>query len=144
MDTSKPSLIGEDNPYGGDPHFALWPDPPGSAGDHLARKILGLGKREYLRRFERENLCGGEWTIGEARLSAMRLIRRGLPLILLGSKVCKAFGVDYVPFTHLEMIATFDGSCECFVLPHPSGRSRAWNDPEAVRRTRALLAEFLK
>jgi hypothetical protein len=43
-------LVGESNPYGADPRYALYPLPPQASGGRLAR-ILGLSARQYLRAF---------------------------------------------------------------------------------------------
>lgn len=135
MSDPKPLLIGEANPYGNRPEFALYPLPPNASGGRLAR-ILGLSRTEYLRRFDRVNLCCGPWRIRTARAAASDLrAARGTPLVLLGAKVCSAFGLPYAPFTVVEG--------QLYLLPHPSGLNRAWADREAVPRARHLLGEFL-
>lgn len=54
-----------------------------------------------------------------ARLSEVR------PLILLGKRVAKAFGVEQPWFWWVDNIA---------VVPHPSGLNRWWNDPQNTAR----------
>jgi hypothetical protein len=99
---------------------------------------MGLSVKDYIRGFERANLCAGEWSMREAREAAREIGSRamteqsGRTWILLGSKVCAAFGVDYLPFTWLSTAKTV-------VLPHPSGRARAWNEPGAFDRAREVL-----
>lgn len=149
----KPLLVGETNPYSGDDHeFALYPSPEGSAGHRLCVDILGLGRKDYLERFDRANLCGGTWRIGAARDVAERIKHEhkgDRAFILLGAKVREAFGIweaaftvatrywDLQPGPLREWVHTY------YLLPHPSGRCRAWNEPGAVARARALLKEFL-
>ncbi len=130
-----PLLVGEANPYSKDPRHALLPWPERAAGDRL-RAILGLTEREYLRSFDRCNLVvGRRWNLPDARRAASALVGRPTPLILLGRKVASAFCVDGPPFSRAP---------PCFyLLPHPSGLCRAWNEPGAEERARALLAEFL-
>lgn len=97
----KPILVGEANPYNGDPAYALWPDPPGASGDRLCRAILGLERGEYFRQFHRVNLCPRTWSllIARARAEALTTDRdNASPLVLLGAKVCRAFGVKFEPW----------------------------------------------
>jgi len=132
----KPLLVGELNPYGADPELALYPLPEHASGGRLAR-ILGLSRGQYLRAFGRANLCSGRWSLGDARGAAELLTimnDRDRPIVLLGSKVCQAFAQPYHPFTSAGRL---------HVLPHPSGRCRAWNEPGAVARARALVLPLL-
>lgn len=144
----KPLLVGEANPYQSDPRlaqrFALYPDPPRCAGWNLCHRVMGLTEREYLTRFDRVNLCAGKWSMREAREHAARLafLRppstpvagevHGRKFLLLGAKVCKAFEVSFTPFITLGRFT---------ILPHPSGLSRAWNEPGAYERARSVLRE---
>ena len=131
----KPLLVGESNPYGADPKFALYPAPEGSAGERLCCLIFGMYRKDYLREFERCNLCADKWSMAEARWRAAELRTWKGPLLLFGAKVARAFGFDpFGPFT------VADGG-KTLVLPHPSGLCRMWNDPDAVPRARVLVAE---
>lgn len=137
-----PLLVGEDNPYGSDPRFALYPKPPHSAGGRLCHRILQITEKAYIRDFDRMNLCSGKWSIAEARESAARILRDRLGqervdgpvaiFVLLGSKVCNAFGVPFTPFS-LQSCGRY------IVLPHPSGRNRLWNDPMSFDLARDVL-----
>lgn len=66
----RPLLVGEANPYGGDPSFALYPSPPWCSGERLCRLVLGLDPDEYLGRFDRQNLCPRSWHLPAARARA--------------------------------------------------------------------------
>lgn len=141
-------LIGEDNPYSNDPRLALFPRPPGSAGARL-REMIGVDEMTYLRKFQRVNLCGGKWSLHDARGRAQELavgeLRRGKlrTFVLLGSKVCGVFGVQPEWFTILPEIPA--AVPRMIVLPNPSGRNRIWNVPgnwEKVRET-FLRAELI-
>jgi hypothetical protein len=135
----RPLLVGEDNPYGSDPRFALYPRPTGSAGGRLCYRILKLTEKEYLRDFDRVNLCAGKWSMREARRSAAQLLAdRGdlQSYALFGSKVCTAFNLDFKPFT---IVWKHDGLAAIVILPHPSGRNRLWNEIGAFARARELL-----
>ncbi len=138
----KPLLIGELNPYGGDPYYALVPYPDGCAGHRLCVKILDMGRKEYLETFDRINLCTGKWSIKDAKAAARRLGWRGeedisdRKVILLGSKVCSAFDVTFSPFTIRR---------NKLVLPHPSGRCRLWDEYEdSFKLARKLMEKFLR
>lgn len=144
----KPVLVGEANPYGGRSALALWPDPPGSAGHRLCFKILGMTKMEYLRTFDRVNLCPRAWSIQAARITAAYLKGTRAPLILCGAKVCQAFGVDFAPFrTYLARRTTEDAAAMLpgtlvAIIPHPFGLSRLWNLPPDGRDPRVMLDPY--
>lgn len=131
-------IVGEQNPYGADPAFALYPAPEASAGARLCR-ILGLHRRAYLDLFDRVNLLtAAKWSVPAAREAAAKVThpRR----ILLGARVSAAFGVDFEPFT----VARPHGATWTYaVLPHPSGRCRIWNDPRSVARARKTVSTLL-
>jgi hypothetical protein len=134
---TKPLLVGEDNPYGSDPRYALYPAPKRSAGWRLCHLVLGLSVTQYVRGFDRVNLCARKWSTREAGESAQRILRgpRDRAVILLGAKVTEAHGYAYQPFAALG-----GGDFPRLIcLPHPSGRSRAWNDPGAFARAREAL-----
>lgn len=125
-------LVGENNPYGNDPRYALYCLPLNSAGGRLQRLVLGLRFSRYLE-LERVNLCSGKWSVPAARAAAALYAPTAERVpVLLGAKVSAAFGVPFVPFTRTEMGV---------VLPHPSGRCTIWNEPGSVARARAVLAE---
>lgn len=134
----KPVLVGESNPYGSDPYFALYPAPDGCSGHRLCCRILGMHRAAYMEAFDRVNLCDGPWSMPRARQAAMSLIGKCAgycKLILLGSKVAAAFGVPFVPFTAVDEVL--------LRLPHPSGLCRMWSEEGAVDRARAAVAAFV-
>lgn len=136
-------LVGEINPYGSDPRFALYPSPVGSAGHRLAA-ILGMEAREYLRAFARVNLLttATRWSTPAGRAAARALTHSRR--ILLGAKVCAAHGVPFVPFTFVDEHSTTDyGTWRGLILPHPSGINRAWNLASNKALARDLVRDFL-
>ena len=138
----RPLLVGEANPYGSAPEFALYPSPRGCSGDRLCRLVLGLDPDDYLERFDRVNLCPREWHLPTANARAAELFvdarARGVPVVLLGAKVTRASGTAFEPFT----IIAESWLCPLrVILPHPSGLSRAWGAPGAYERARAVLRE---
>lgn len=138
----KPLLVGENNPYSADPKYALFPLPKGSAGHRLATEIMGLSVRDYLRMFERVNLCDDQrWSMKKARKRSGELTDPLLgytTIVLFGKKVCTAFNIAFEPFT--EKLDPHGPNRLLFlVLPHPSGRSQLWNGEGTYERARKLL-----
>ena len=133
----KPLLVGEANPYGGDPEFALYPSPARCAGHRLCHLVMQLDPDDYLERFDRANLCPSRWSMRAARAGAASLraerAAAGAVVVLLGARVCSAFGVEFRPFSLCFVAPTL------VVLPHPSGLSRLWNEPYSYERARDVL-----
>jgi uracil-DNA glycosylase len=86
----------------------------------------------------------------KARDRAQELQKERRLFVLLGAKVCDAFGVPFEPFT--IQVKTTSAAVAILlkvphqewtfvVLPHPSGRNRLWNDPLAVDKARKVLKE---
>lgn len=120
--------------------YALYYDPPESAGGRLCRWILGMNERDYLRSFQRRNLCNGNWSIVRARemVTALNLeMGDGDRVLLFGGKVWSAFfrGLKYEPFrVHGRFLS----------LPHPSGRNaEVWGKYLSYSRVRALVAQHV-
>lgn len=142
-------LVGEDNPYGAEPEFALYCYPPGCAGYRL-RRILGLPQHQYLA-LRRTNLCVGGWSTKAARSRAWELLTACDPtappsvMVLLGRKVTETFekvaldGVELVPFA----TKTCCPGMLLVSLPHPSGRNAALWTPKARARAREILREVV-
>lgn len=138
-------LVGEDNPYGSDPRYALYDEPKHSAGGRLRRMVFGIPKRVYFDRelFERGNLCTGKWKMKEARQQAYAVLRErpDATIIMFGRKVATAFS---------PLVGARTPPLECFEvrdrlmsLPHPSGLNRQWADPETLKAVRYLLTAHL-
>ena len=144
-----PIFVGELNPYGGNPDYALFPYPQGSAGEILKSRIVRIPGGYYCE-LGRVNLCEGKWTLREARARAEELLLKrhlqpfgkrtvwgdeSIPgvLVLLGSKVCSAFGVPFAPF---------DLRNGMVILPHPSGVNRMWSVENYSRAHDLLRVQF--
>lgn len=129
-------LVGESNPYGNDPRYALFDLPERAAGYRLRTLIFGVRRTTYAR-FHRVNLCDGEWNLKEAQ-ERVATVRADLPsatFVLLGEKVKQAFKFSYM----MPFVASSEGGQRFIFLPHPSGRNREWNRVGAFERARVLL-----
>ena len=138
----KPLLVGTDNPYQRDEEtamrYALHPDPPHASGGRLCHLIMGITERDYLRWFDRTDLCHPRWSLPAAREKAARLVgeRTNTDVIVLcGSKVAQAFGVAYRPFS----VHVTPTGPRLLILPHPSGLNRLWHAPSSVAEARSAL-----
>ena len=137
----RPLLVGELNPYGADPYYALFCLPPGSAGGRMQRLVCRLHQTTYLK-LDRVNLCEGRWRDELAAAHATRILSSAedRAIFLLGRKVADAFGFRGRLFTS-SLIG--DGRRGVLAyLPHPSGRCRVWNDPESFISARHVLASL--
>lgn len=137
-------LVGEDNPYGADPDFALYCYPPGCAGYRL-RRIFGLPQYQYLA-LHRTNLCDGTWSKPRAKERALELLSPTAPwqvMVLLGRKVTETFekvALDDVPLVPFATKTCCPGMT-LVSLPHPSGRNVALWNVKARDRAREILRE---
>jgi hypothetical protein len=137
-------LVGECNPYGGSPDYALFDEPSDSSGGRLRRRVLGLSRETYFGPLvERLNLCQGrEWNAAEARLAAAAVLRGaaegGAVVVALGRRVASALGFRAKFFESQEL-----AGATVLSLPHPSGLSRLWNEPGARARARGALAALV-
>lgn len=134
---TRPLILGMNNPHGaGDPL-----SPHEGAGRRLRGLLPALSLEEYLAAFERRNLLPGSvWSDWRARAAARELLPalRGRDVIVLGKRVWAAFRTNA---PHVPFFAAIEWSGVRFhLLPHPSGRSLALNDPE----TRAAASVFLE
>lgn len=135
-------IVGESNPFGGDPRFALYHLPRGASGDRL-REIVGLRDATY-EAIPKVNLCAREWKTKEAVIAATRLRLDYEVVVACGRKVAVAFGCarDYPMFFPCYLAVGGGKKCNVLLLPHPSGLNRMWNEDGARARARRLLAAY--
>jgi hypothetical protein len=146
--TCRVLLVGEINPYGSEPEFALYCAPAASAGGRLQRLVLDLPRWAYLGIW-RANLCVGSWDAAEARVRAAELAHGDRPwevIVGLGVKVAEALrqtSVDsekWEPFTTRRVFQLQGADRTVITLPHPSGRNAAtWARDGARERARELV-----
>jgi hypothetical protein len=129
-------LLGEDNPYGSEPEFALYCAPTGCAGHRLQSHVLGIPRADYLGIW-RANLCTGGWSAKAARARALALTAgHDTPwriVVALGVKVSSAFG-------HADVRkAVTRAGIELVRIGHPSRRNTTYNKPAVVEAARGLV-----
>ncbi len=139
----------------------------GKSGPKFA-KLLGIDHDRLWDEFEVVNLVdrypgsaakGDNFPMDEAREKVARLRAAGLPerVILVGKNVARAFGLHkpmptpFGPYAHvLKFFEWYDDPDDertdtqypprfC-IVPHPSGVSRFWNDPDNVRAAKEFMS----
>lgn len=133
-----PVIVGEAPGDNTSAHLPMFPWPRGSAGGRLLT-ISKMSALDYLRTFHRINLMPTPrgWGAAQARVAVHDVLLKygGHPLVLLGSKVCAAFGrgVD------VGVPALLSNGCWTIPVPHPSGRNLVVNEDAMRERMRAAL-----
>lgn len=134
------AIVGELNPYGANPRYALYHEPRNASGDRL-RRILGLTVRSYVP-LPKYNLCVGDWSMKAARARAQEIWDAHDLIVTLGVRVRSAFnqliGTPGCSGVGLDMIHGHT----VVTLPHPSGLCRAWNITENVADARELVQRY--
>lgn len=139
----KPVIIGMNNPLSLAPQHALYPHPSRSTGHQLWRMLNMLRpevtKRDYIRAFERHNLCQGPWRLATARQVASDMLPelQGRTVLLLGERVRQAFRLP----PQLVHPIRWHG-VEFRQVPHPSGRNLWYNHPTHLLIVGALLEDM--
>lgn len=117
----------------------------GASGRHLARLVGYQGPNEmllYMLDFERTNVVVApeEWrdrALVARRVAEVSRRMTGRRTILLGSRVAAAFDAESLPL--LEWVPLVDDPGHVARVPHPSGRSRWWNDADNTEAARRFL-----
>lgn len=85
---------------------------------------------------------GHRFPLGAARKRAARLDVEGRTVVLAGRRVAAAFGLT--GFTFFRRVKMGRGEAGAWVIPHPSGIVRLWNDPAVRRSAVRLLGRLTK
>lgn len=135
-------FVGQGPSQDGDPYRPL----EGAIGERLGGL---LGVHDFIASFARINL-NSEWIgkgsgkgdvfdCSEGRAAAKVLLRGSWTrYVLLGKQVAACFDVKAHPLSSVK-----HGVKSFFLLPHPSGINRWWNDPENTRKAKEALQSFL-
>lgn len=151
----KPVLLGLNNPHSTDPAEALGVEPKGASGyrlwSMLATEALvreppfTVSASDYEEGFDRYNLLDQEvfrhndFTIERYQFIMDRL--EGRTVVMCGTNVPRALDLPHTGF-HLEPRNT--SLFTYFIIPHPSGLCREYNDPEMRAKVgKLLLALYL-
>ncbi len=122
-------------------------DPAYPSGKRLA-DLAGLSGKEFLARFDRVNLHHerGRPVREDGPLAANLLpVLRGRRVVALGRRVSDALGVGEGRSVWADGVdwSITSGGFVGATLPHPSGLSRWWNDPEHEESARSFMRSLL-
>lgn len=125
----------------------------GRVGRRLA-DLAGLTVDQYLARFDRVNLLhvrqdtkekGFEFDLPAARDAVRELRRNGTlrdrAVVLLGHRVAEAFGVGNLRY--FRGMPNGQGGM-IWLMPHPSGVNRWWNDQSNCEEAREFMRGLLE
>jgi hypothetical protein len=141
----KAILLGMNNPYGGDPRYALYPHPPRCTGQRIYEMLRtvrdDVTTLNYIEGFDRRNLVVGEWSMKVARACARKFLDDvdGRSVLVFGAQTWAALGIDADRPAPGKFVTTLYGAV-LYWLPHPSGRCLWYND----QRNRAVAATLLR
>lgn len=109
------------------------------SGLRLAR-LFCLDSDDYLELVERRNLLPGSmaWNPIAARTAARTMKLYNCDVVCLGSRVARAFGLKAE-----WLIAQPMQRAVFYVIPHPSGRNRWYNDFDNRSAVRRLLRQLV-
>lgn len=145
---TRPLIIGEAPSRTSDPRRPV----TGRCGETLA-DFAGLSLAEFSRAFARANvfdewpgsagLKGDAFPIVHARVRADTRLRprfvRGRTVVLLGRRVARAF---HISAEYFEAFGSY--SATVYVVPHPSGINRWYNDAANVRKMRRFMRSLAR
>lgn len=148
----KPLIVGMNNPYSDDPYFALYPSPEKSAGFKLYMMLKEAGHREgfnvlkqnYVDTFDRMNVVNGQsYNRLEASKNKPKILdaMRHRLTVICGAGTARDLKLFYGGFTLEKNVV---GPYSYYVIPHPSGLTREYNDPEMRFRVGELLLSLYK
>lgn len=141
----KTILLGLDNPHSSDPAMALYTRPINASGyrlwqmikDAANRKCHNFSERDYLEGYTRRNLLSSENYVGDRfNYSLMVSALKGRRVVMLGQKVPKLLGIMGVTF---DLVPRVGDGFTYYVIPHPSGLCREYNDPIMRQRVGDLV-----
>lgn len=151
----KPVLLGLNNPHSTDPSKALGVEPANASGHRLWSMMwqAGFGREpaleilpeDYEEGFDRYNLLDQEvfrhvdFTIERYQFIMDRL--EGRTVVMCGTNVPRALDLPHTGF-HIQPRNT--SLFTYYIIPHPSGLCREYNDPEMRSKVgKLLLALYL-
>lgn len=128
----------------------------GKCGKFLAEQLMGTTQEQLLLRHDFINVLdrwpgagigGDKFPLPEAKVAASKLINQmsGRIVVLLGQNVARAFGVQKFNYMQWYEVRNPENLSivicnRCYIIPHPSQRSRHWNVP----KNREMVRNFFK
>jgi hypothetical protein len=111
---------------------------------NIGRRLAGLLQttiEKYERDYDRVNLSPGTlWDTEEARKRTWQVVRGYDRIVLLGVRVRLAFGFNQANTLDAAVI----NGQRFLMLPHPSSRSRWWNDKQNMWNAEQALRKFVQ
>lgn len=149
----RPVFVGQAPSRNGDPFKPL----TGGPGRRLA-EIAGMTPMEFYLSVVRTNLIpnypgasssGDAFPMYQARTNAVKLatVLGGRTVVFLGRGVAGAFDHDKRWFEWDEgkfKVGNLVIEARRVAVPHPSARSRFWNDPQNVQEARRFMTKLMK
>lgn len=145
------TLIGLLNPHSGKAANALSTQPRGASGWRLYcmfADVSGKTEADYMAGFRRYNLAlktvpPAKYVERAKRLITDDYIPKGEHVVLLGAVVKEAFEKALVTdFATEPFVGVSFAGRTWYYMPHPSGLTRAYNDPAVRRRAGLLLTKI--
>lgn len=129
-------LVGEQPKPGGNPKLPLWPWPKNCAGARL-HAMSKMKLIDYFKLLARVNVARqpvARWNANGARDRGVQILEKlpgGTRVVACGARARDALGVGefFRPITH----ARAGMQIEIVAIPHPSGRTRDYNDPDNAK-----------
>lgn len=160
---NRPLLIGQAPGPNTDPDYPLFPVPTTSAGGRL-QQIMGVDRVEYLKTFDFINvlrLFPGKYKrddkfpmeLARAAADAIRPLLAGRSVVLIGRNVANAFGLppdwDWHAWHDIKVrrrcpVSRAPWMTRLAITPHPSGRSRWYNDEAHKHEARMFWQDLMK
>ena len=132
-------LVGMNPSRRGAPPLLPCDGDPTSAASRLL-KFSGLSRDAYLEKFKRLNVMDGPWQPNQAKREGLKirrkLIRDRETAVILGRNAWWALGLPATTpwFGHFYVRYT-----RFILIPHPSGKSLIYNDPEYREQLRVVM-----
>ena len=149
---TKTLLIGQAPGPNTDPARPLYPFPASSAGGRLC-KFMGISVEEYLDIFDRVNLLqefpGKEGKedkfpprLAKVAAAAILPLLSGRTVVFIGRNVANSFGFSSLGFHSWDHHPDHGMKMAC--VPHSSGRSHWYNNPDNVRQSVSFWREHIQ
>jgi len=144
----KAVIVGLFNPKSQDPAYAMEPFTPNGSGERLWKmlsEVVPVTKQDYVGHFEMINVIDTDKVTWEDveyfEARAIEIERRveSRPAAVLGIMAWTSLRVERSPIRKTDWFGHYKN---WWLLPHPSGLCRVYNDPVMRRRAGEALAKI--